>query len=89
MSHDATLATSELYANVHLCYRRQVLNSPQVNLSQRDKDRLLLLPIGGNDLFGPLAPKVEDLWKDPQVENVLLPAEAIEQMKGLRPKALC
>ena len=58
-------------------------------LSQRDKDRLLLLPIEGNDLFGPLAPKVEDLRKDPQVENALLLTEAIEQMKGLRPKALC
>ena len=89
MSYDATLATSELYTNMHLRHRRQVLNSPQVNLSQRDKDRLLLLLIGGNDLFGPLAPKVEDLRKDPQVENVLLLAEAIEQMKGLRPKALC
>ena len=89
MSHDATLAASELYANMHLCRRRQVLNSPQVNLSQRDKDRLLLLPIGGNDLFGPLAPKVEDLRKDPQVKKALLLAEAIAQMKGLRPKALC
>ena len=89
MSHDATLATSELYANLHLCRRRQVLNSSQVNLSQRDKDRLLLLSIGGNYLFGPLAPKVEDLRKDPQVEKALLLVDAIEQMKGLRPKALC
>ena len=88
MSHDATLAASELYANLHLCHRRQVLNPPQVNLSQRDKDRLLLLPIGGNDLFGPLAPKVKDLRKDSQ-EKALSLAEAIEQMKGLRPKALC
>ena len=60
-----------------------------MNLSQRDKDRLLLLPIGECDLFGPLAPKMEDLRKDPQVENALLLAEAIEQMNGLRPKALC
>ena len=28
MSHDATLAASALYANPHLCRRRQVLNSP-------------------------------------------------------------
>ena len=48
-----------------------------------------LLPIGGNDLFGPLTLEVEDLRKDPQVENALLLAEATEQMKGLRPKALC
>ena len=47
MSHDATLVASELYANLHLCRRRQVLNSPQIKLSRRDKDRLLLLPIGG------------------------------------------
>ena len=87
MSHDATLASSKLYVNLHLCRRSQVLNSPQVNLSQRDKDRLLLLPIGGNDLFGLSAPKVEDPQKDPQMENALLLAEAIEQTKGLRPKA--
>ena len=53
-----------------------------MNLSQRDKYRLFLLPIGGNDLLGLSAPKLEDLQKDPQVENALLLAEAIEQMKG-------
>ena len=61
MSHDATLVTTKFYANLHLCLPRQVLTSPQINLSQRDKNRLFVLPIGGNDLFGPSAMQVEDL----------------------------
>ena len=40
-----------------------------------------------NDLFGPSATQVEDLRRDPQIENALLLAEAIEQAKGSKLKA--
>ena len=44
--------------------RHTVLESPSVNLPQRDKDRLLVMSIGGSDVFGPNARNVQEWKKD-------------------------
>ena len=52
MSHDATVTATELCTHLHMLRRRSVLESSPVNLPQRDKDRLLVMTIRGNYLFG-------------------------------------
>ena len=52
--------------------RRTVLESSTVDLPYaRDKDRLLVMSVGGNDLFGPNARKVQE-WKKDNEEKVKL-----------------
>ena len=83
MSHDAAITATELYTHLHMLRRHSVLESAAVDLPQRDKDRLLVMTIGGNDLFGPNARKVEEWKKDPKVESALLIATAVhEQFKA-------
>ena len=42
--------------------QRTVLESPTVDLPQRDQNSLLVMSVGDNDLFGPDARKVHE-WK--------------------------
>ena len=72
MAHDSGVTATELFTHLHMLRRRSVLDSPTVALPQRDKDRLLVMSVGGNDLFGPDARKVHE-WKFyTEEENVKL-----------------
>ena len=62
MAHDSGVTSTELFTQLHMLRRRSILESPTVDLPQRDKDRLLVMSVGGNDLFGPDARKVHE-WK--------------------------
>ena len=62
MAHDSGVTSTELFTHLHMLRRRSILESPTVDLPQRDKDRLLVMSVGGNDLFGPDACKVHE-WK--------------------------
>ena len=53
MSHDAGVTATELYTHLHMLCRCTVLESSTVDLPQGDKDRLLVMAVGGNNLFGP------------------------------------
>ena len=52
--------------------RHTVLESPSVNLPQRDKDRLLVMSIGGSDVFGPNARNVQEWKKDTEEVRIKL-----------------
>ena len=52
--------------------RHTVLESPSVNLPQRDKDRLLVMSIGGSDVFGSNARNVQEWKKDTEEVRVKL-----------------
>ena len=60
MSHNAGVTATELFTHLHMLRRRTILESPSVNLPQRDKDRLLVMYVGGNDLFSPNARKMQE-----------------------------
>ena len=77
MSHDATVTATELYTHIHMLRHRSVLESTAVNLSQRDKNCLLVMKIGGNDLFEPNASKMEEWKRDPAIESAMLIATAV------------
>ena len=62
MAHDASVTSTELFSRLHMLRRCTVLESLTVDLPQQDKDCLLVLSVGGNDLFGPDAGKVHE-WK--------------------------
>ena len=62
IAHDSRVTATELFTHLHMLRCRSVLDSPTVALPQRDKDRLLVMSVGGNDLFGPDARKVHE-WK--------------------------
>ena len=79
MSHDAGFTATELYTHLHMLRRRTVLESSTVDLPQRDKDRLLVMSAGGNDLFGPNACKVQEWKKDTEVEKVKLISRVFEE----------
>ena len=65
MSHDSAMTARELFTHLYMLRRHTVLDTAGVDLPQRDKDRLILMLIGGNDLFGPDAHKVAEWTKDP------------------------
>ena len=52
MAHDSGVTATELFIHLHMLRRRFVLDSPTVALPQQD--RLLVMPVVGNDLFGPM-----------------------------------
>ena len=79
MAHDSGVTATELFTHLHMLRRRSVLEAPMVTLPQRDKDRLLVLPVGGNDLFGPDARKVHEWKLDTEVENVKLIARVFDE----------
>ena len=63
MSHDAGVTATELFTNLHMLRRRTVLESSNVDLPQRDKDRLLVMSVRGNDLVGSNARSKVQEWK--------------------------
>ena len=60
MSHDSAMKATELFTHLYMLRCHTVLDTAGVDLPQRDKDRLILMSIGGNDLFGPDAHKVAE-----------------------------
>ena len=72
MAHDSGVTATELFRHLHMLRRRSVLEAPTVTLPQRDKDRLLIMEVGGNDLFGPNAKQVHEWKRDTEEENVKL-----------------
>ena len=72
VSHDAGITATELFTHLHMLRRCTVLESPSVDLPQRDKDYLLVMSVGGNDPFGPNARKVKEWKKDTEEEKVKL-----------------
>ena len=53
MFHDVSVAATELYTHLHMLRRRAALESPTVNLPQRDKDRLLVMSVWGKQSLWP------------------------------------
>ena len=53
MSHDSAMTARELFTHLYMLRRRTVLDTAGVDLPQRDKDKLMVMSIGDNDLFGP------------------------------------
>ena len=82
MSHDAGVTAAELYTHLHMLRRRTVLESPSVDLPQCDKDRLLVMSLGGNDLFGPNARKVQEWKKDTEEEKVKMISRVFEEREN-------
>ena len=72
IAHDAGVTSSELFTHLHMLRRRTVLKSPTVDLPQRDQNRLLVMSVGDNDLFGPDARKVRVWKRDTDEEKVKL-----------------
>ena len=72
MFHDSGVTWTELFMHFHMQRRHTVLESPSVNLPQRDKDRLLVMSIGGSDVFGPNARNVQEWKKDTEEVRVKL-----------------
>ena len=79
MAHDSGVTATELFTHLHMLHRRSVLEAPTVTLPQHDKDRLLVLPVGSNDLFGPDARKVHEWKLDTEEENVKLIARVFDE----------
>ena len=79
-SHDAGVTAAELY--LHMLRRRTVLESPSVDLPQRDKDRLLVMSLGGNDLFSPNARKVQEWKRDKEEEKVKMISRVFEEREN-------
>ena len=79
MAHDSGVSASELFTHLHMLHRRSVLEAPTVTLPQRDKDRLLVMAVGGNLLFGPDARKVHGWKLDTEEENVKLIARVFDE----------
>ena len=59
--------------------RHTVLESPSLNLPQRDKDRLLVMSIGGSDVFGPNARNVQEWKKDTEEVRVKLISRVFDE----------
>ena len=79
MAHDSGVTATELFTHPHMLRRRSLLEAPTVNLPQRDKDRLLVMEVGGNDLFGPSARQVHEWKLDTEEENVKLIARVFDE----------
>ena len=79
MAHDAGVTSTELFTHLHMFRRRTVLESPTVDLPQRDKDRLLVMSVGGNDLFGPDARKVHEWKRDTEEEKIKLISRVFDE----------
>ena len=79
MVHDSGVTATELFTHLHMLRRRSVLDSPTVTLPRRDKDRLLVMSVGGNVLFGPDAHKVHEWKLDTEEENVKLMARVFDE----------
>ena len=82
MSHDAGVTATELFTYLHMLRRRTILESPSVDLPQRDKDRLLVMSLGGNDLFGSNACEVQEWKKDTEEEKVKLISHVFKERES-------
>ena len=82
MSHDAGVTATELYTHLHMLQRCTVL----VDLPQCDKDHLLVISVGGSDLFGPSARKVKEWKKDTEEEKMKFISLVIDEPE-IRDKA--
>ena len=79
MAHDAGVTSTELFTHLHMIRRRTVLESPTVDLPRRDKDHLLVMSVGGNDLFGPDARKVHEWKRDTEEEKIKLISRVFDE----------
>ena len=79
IAHDAGVRSSELFTHLHMLRRHTVLESPTVDLPQRDQNRLIIMSIGGNDLFGPDARKVHEWKRDTDEEKVKLISRVFDE----------
>ena len=79
MAHDSGVTATELFTHLHMLRRRSVLEDPTVSLPQRDKGRLLVMEVGGQDLFGPNARQVHEWKRDTDEENVKLIARVFDE----------
>ena len=53
MSYDVGVTSTELYTHLHMLRRHTVLEAPSIELPKHDKDRLMVMSLGGHELFGP------------------------------------
>ena len=79
MAHDAGVMSTELFTHLHMLRRRTVLESPTVDLPQWDKDRWLVMSVGGNDLFRPDARKVHEPKRDTEEEKIKLISRVFDE----------
>ena len=79
MAHDSGVTSTELFTHLHMLRHRSILESSTVDLPQRDKDRLLVMSVGGNDLFGPDACKVHEWKLDTEEEKVKLISRVFDE----------
>ena len=79
MAHDAGVTSTELFTHLHMFRRRTVLEFPTVDLPQHDKDRLLVMSVGGNDLFGPDARKVHEWKRNTEEEKIKLISRVFDE----------
>ena len=79
MDHDSGVTSTELFTHLHMRRHRSILESPTVDLPQRDKDHLLVMSVGGNDLFGPDARKVHEWKLDTEEEKVKLISRVFDE----------
>ena len=79
MAHDSGVTATELFTHLHMLRRRSVLDALTVNLPQRDKDRLLVMEVGSNDLFGPNVRQVHEWKLDTEEKNVKLIARVFDE----------
>ena len=79
MAHDSRVTSTELFTHLHMLRRRSILESPTVDLPQRDKDRLLVMSVGCNNLFCPDARKVHEWKLDTEEEKVKLISRVFDE----------
>ena len=87
MAHDSGVTATELFTHLHMLRRRLVLEDPTVSLPQRDKDRLLVMEVGGQDLLDPtLARSMNGKETLTKKMSSLSPESLMKETKGISPK---
>ena len=86
MSHDAGVTATKLYTHLHMLRRHTVLDTSSVDLPQRHKNRFLIMSVGGNDLFGPNAHKVQE-WKIKLISRVFDKRESRDKATKIKPSS--
>ena len=82
MSHDAGVTATELYTHLHMLRYRTVLDSPSIDLPKRDKHKLMVMSLGGQELFGPNAHQVQEWRKDNEEEQVKMISHIFEDREN-------
>ena len=62
--------------------RRTVEESPSIDRTQHDKYRLMVMSLGGHNLFGPNARKVQEWKKDTEEEQVKIISRVFEEREN-------